>query len=287
MASPFARKLAGEKGIPLNQVVGTGIRGRIVAADINEFKPSAVAAAPAAAVAPTPAASKAAAPAAVMSSSADYTDVPASQMRKIIAQRLTESKQQVPHYYLSIDVNMDAVLKLRARLNARKEQAENKISVNDFIIKASAAALRKVPAVNSSWMGTFVRAYNYVDISVAVSTPAGLMTPIVSDADCKGLGQISSDVKALSSKARNNKLLPAEYQGGTFTISNLGMFGITNFAAIINPPQACILAVGAAQSRVVVNPAYTRNIKAPGDIPQFIESQVMTATARYLSYFSF
>jgi len=181
-----------------------------------------------------------------------YTDIPHTNVRKVIAQRLLQSKQTIPHYYLSVDCSIDEVMKVRAQLNAKLDEKE-KLSVNDFIVKASALALRKVPAVNSSWMDTAIRQYNYVDISVAVATPTGLITPIVKDADLKGLLQISSDVKRLAAKAKENKLAPEEFQGGTFTISNLGMFGVKTFSAIINPPQACILAIGAAETRVVPN----------------------------------
>jgi len=186
-----------------------------------------------------------------------YVDKPNSNVRKVIAQRLSASKQTIPHYYISVDVNMDKVLKLRAELNTKleKKDKDNKLSVNDFIIKASALALRQVPSVNASWLDSFIREYKYVDISVAVSTDTGLITPIVKDADLKGLSSISREVKDLATRARLNKLQPQEFQGGTFTISNLGMFGITNFSAIINPPQSAILAVGATVKRVEVNSA--------------------------------
>jgi pyruvate dehydrogenase E2 component (dihydrolipoamide acetyltransferase) len=193
------------------------------------------------------------------SSEGDYTDLPHSNVRRVIASRLSQSKQTIPHYYLSVDVNMDAVNKLRAELNGALEASAGKgpdapkaakLSVNDFIIKASALACRRVPEANSSWQDNAIRQYNYVDVSVAVSTDAGLVTPIVKDADTKGLAGISSDVKSLAAKARANKLAPSDYQGGTFTISNLGMFGVKNFSAIINPPQAAILAVGAAEARL-------------------------------------
>jgi pyruvate dehydrogenase E2 component (dihydrolipoamide acetyltransferase) len=171
-------------------------------------------------------------------------------MRKIIASRLTESKQQVPHYYVTVEVDMDKTTKLREVLN-KSSEGKYKLSVNDFIIKASALALKKVPEVNSAWQGDFIRQYNSADICVAVATPSGLITPIVTSAEAKGLTTISTQVKDLAKRARDGKLAPHEYQGGSFTISNLGMFGINNFTAIINPPQSCILAIGGTQQKVV------------------------------------
>lgn len=179
-----------------------------------------------------------------------FIDIPISNIRRVIAQRLMQSKQTIPHYYLSVDVNMGEVLLVRKELNKMLE-GKGKISVNDFIIKASALACLKVPEANSSWMDTVIRQNHVVDVSVAVSTPAGLITPIVFNAHIKGLETIASDVVSLASKAREGKLQPHEFQGGTFTISNLGMFGIKNFSAIINPPQACILAIGASEDKLI------------------------------------
>lgn len=179
-----------------------------------------------------------------------FTDIPISNIRRVIAQRLMQSKQTIPHYYLSVDVNMGEVLLVRKELN-KMHEGKGKISVNDFIIKASALACLKVPEANSSWMDTVIRQNHVVDVSVAVSTPAGLITPIVFNAHIKGLETIASDVVSLASKAREGKLQPHEFQGGTFTISNLGMFGIKNFSAIINPPQACILAIGASEDKLI------------------------------------
>ncbi|XP_055477963.1 dihydrolipoyllysine-residue acetyltransferase component of pyruvate dehydrogenase complex, mitochondrial [Psammomys obesus] len=241
--SPLAKKLAAEKGIDLTQVKGTGPEGRIIKKDIDSFVPSKAAPAAAAAMAP-PGPTVAPAPAGV------FTDIPISNIRRVIAQRLMQSKQTIPHYYLSIDVNMGEVLLVRKELNKMLE-GKGKISVNDFIIKASALACLKVPEANSSWMDTVIRQNHVVDVSVAVSTPAGLITPIVFNAHIKGLETIASDVVSLASKAREGKLQPHEFQGGTFTISNLGMFGIKNFSAIINPPQACILAIGASEDKLV------------------------------------
>ncbi|XP_023410558.1 dihydrolipoyllysine-residue acetyltransferase component of pyruvate dehydrogenase complex, mitochondrial isoform X2 [Loxodonta africana] len=241
--SPLAKKLAAEKGIDLTQVKGTGPDGRIIKKDIDSFVPTKAAPAPAAAVSP-PGPGVAPVPTGV------FTDVPVSNIRRVIAQRLMQSKQTIPHYYLSIDVNMGEVLSVRKELNKMLE-GSGKISVNDFIIKASALACLKVPEANSSWLDTVIRQNHVVDISVAVSTPAGLITPIVFNAHTKGLESIASDVVSLATKAREGKLQPHEFQGGTFTVSNLGMFGIKNFSAIINPPQACILAIGASEDRLV------------------------------------
>ncbi|XP_054989792.1 dihydrolipoyllysine-residue acetyltransferase component of pyruvate dehydrogenase complex, mitochondrial [Sorex araneus] len=242
-ASPLAKKLAAEKGIDITQVKGTGPEGRIIKKDIDSFVPSKAAPAPAAAV-PPPAPGVAPVPTGV------FTDIPISNIRRVIAQRLMQSKQTIPHYYLSIDVNMGEVLSVRKELNKALE-GKSKLSVNDFIIKASALACLKVPEANSSWLDTVIRQNHVVDISVAVSTPAGLITPIVFNAHIKGLEAIANDVVSLATKAREGKLQPHEFQGGTFTISNLGMFGIKNFSAIINPPQACILAIGASEDRLV------------------------------------
>ncbi|KAG0216397.1 pyruvate dehydrogenase complex dihydrolipoamide acetyltransferase component (E2) [Mortierella sp. GBA30] len=238
-ASPIAKKIANEKDIPLSELSGSGPHGRIVKADVEGYTPAAKAA-PATKAAPAPAAPAGAA----------YTDIPITNMRKIIAQRLTESKQNVPHYYVTVECEMDKVLKLREVLNKSSED-KYKLSVNDFIVKASALALKAVPEANSSWMNDSIRQYHTSDICVATSTPTGLITPIVANAETKGLATISNQVKDLAARARANKLAPHEYQGGTFTISNMGMYGIKHFTAIINPPQSCILAVGATEKRVV------------------------------------
>nr|XP_008019051.1 dihydrolipoyllysine-residue acetyltransferase component of pyruvate dehydrogenase complex, mitochondrial isoform X2 [Chlorocebus sabaeus] len=223
--------------------IGTGPDGRITKKDIDSFVPSKAAPAPAAVVPPT-------GPGMAPVPTGVFTDIPISNIRRVIAQRLMQSKQTIPHYYLSIDVNMGEVLLVRKELNKILE-GRSKISVNDFIIKASALACLKVPEANSSWMDTVIRQNHVVDVSVAVSTPAGLITPIVFNAHIKGLETIANDVVSLAAKAREGKLQPHEFQGGTFTISNLGMFGIKNFSAIINPPQACILAIGASEDKLV------------------------------------
>uniref|UniRef100_A0A9J7ZG90 Dihydrolipoamide acetyltransferase component of pyruvate dehydrogenase complex n=1 Tax=Cyprinus carpio carpio TaxID=630221 RepID=A0A9J7ZG90_CYPCA len=226
--------------------IGTGPDGRVTRKDIDSFAPAA-APAPAAPTAPTP--SPPAAPAFAAIPTGTFTDIPISNIRRVIAQRLMQSKQTIPHYYLSIDVNMDQVLELRKELNVKADNI--KLSVNDFIIKASSLACLKVPEANSSWMDTVIRQNHVVDVSVAVSTPMGLITPIVFNAHIKGLATISKDVAILAAKAREGKLQPHEFQGGTFTISNLGMYGIKHFSAIINPPQACILAVGGSEKRLL------------------------------------
>ncbi|KAG0375583.1 pyruvate dehydrogenase complex dihydrolipoamide acetyltransferase component (E2), partial [Mortierella sp. AD032] len=230
-ASPIAKKIANEKSISLGDLSGSGPNGRILKADVESYTPVAKAA-PATKAAPAPAAAAA---------TAAYTDIPVTNMRKIIAQRLTESKQNVPHYYVTVELEMDKVMKLREVLNKSSED-KYKLSVNDFIVKASALALKAVPEANSSWMNDSIRQYHSSDICVATSTPTGLITPIVANAETKGLATISNQVKDLASRARANKLAPHEYQGGTFTISNMGMYGIKHFTAIINPPQSCILA---------------------------------------------
>uniref|UniRef100_A0A8C9VD50 Acetyltransferase component of pyruvate dehydrogenase complex n=1 Tax=Scleropages formosus TaxID=113540 RepID=A0A8C9VD50_SCLFO len=250
-ASPLAKKLAAEKGIDLAQVTGTGPDGRVTKKDIEIFVPPKVA--PVAAAAPsTPTPPRpAAAPAVAAVPTGTFTDIPISNIRRVIAQRLMQSKQTIPHYYLSVDINMDQVLGMRKELNEAVKEDNIKLSVNDFIIKASALACLKVPEANSSWMDTVIRQNHVVDVSVAVSTPSGLITPIVFNAHIKGLAAISRDVSSLATKAREGKLQPHEFQGGTFTISNLGMYGIKNFSAIINPPQACILAVGSSEKRLL------------------------------------
>ncbi|KAL1924142.1 uncharacterized protein VTP21DRAFT_7177 [Calcarisporiella thermophila] len=239
-ASPYARKLANERGITIDQIKGTGPNGRIVAADVEGFVPEKAATAKPSATEFIPSA-----PAGIA-----YTDIPLSNMRKIIASRLTESKQTIPHYYLTVDVEMDKVLKLREVLNNQAD-GKFKLSVNDFIVKASALALRDVPEANSSWQGDFIRQYHNSDICVAVATPNGLITPIVPSCETKGLSTISNLTKELAQRARDGKLKPQEFQGGSFTISNLGMYGIKQFAAVINPPQSCILAVGTTEQKVV------------------------------------
>lgn len=250
-ASPLARRLAKEAGLDLASVAGSGPRGRIVRHDVEK----ALASGP---VPVTPSAAAVQAPSSASVKSAlqpmpwqPYTAEPNSSVRKVIARRLAESKQTVPHFYLSIDIELDALMKLRKQLN-EVPSAEHKLSVNDFIIKACALALRKVPAANAMWTDDAVLRFDEVDVSVAVATDTGLITPVIRNADRKGLSTISAEMKALAKKAREGKLRPEEFQGGGFSISNLGMYGIKSFSAIINPPQSCILAVGAGEERVVV-----------------------------------
>ncbi|XP_066993208.1 dihydrolipoyllysine-residue acetyltransferase component of pyruvate dehydrogenase complex, mitochondrial [Anabrus simplex] len=242
-ASPLARKLAAEKGIQLSDIgKGSGVYGSITARDLEGVAPSA---APSAAGPAVVAGKAAPAPGAA------YTDQAVSNIRAVIAKRLLQSKQTIPHYYLQQDVRVDKLMKLRSDLNKLLEKDKVKLSVNDFIIKAASLACKKVPEANSAWMDTVIREYHSVDMSIAVATDKGLITPIVFEADKKGLVTISQTVKSLAAKAREGKLQPHEFQGGTFSISNLGMYGITSFSAIINPPQACILAVGSPQVRLI------------------------------------
>ncbi|MDX9862885.1 MAG: pyruvate dehydrogenase complex dihydrolipoamide acetyltransferase [Rhodospirillales bacterium] len=251
-ASPLARRMAEQAGLNLLDVKGSGPQGRIVKADVEKAlaggKPTAAKteAAPRSAAAP--------APAAVPEITAPYTEVPNSSMRKVIARRLTESKQTIPHFYLNVDCEIDRLLDLRKQLNAKSPEGEGayKLSVNDFVVRAVALALRQVPAANATWTDQAVLRYDAVDVSVAVATPNGLITPVVRNADNKGLIQISREMKDFGQRARDGKLMPEDYQGGGFTISNMGMMGIKSFSAIINPPQSCILAVGAGEQRPVV-----------------------------------
>jgi pyruvate dehydrogenase E2 component (dihydrolipoamide acetyltransferase) len=259
--SPLARRMAKQAGIDLAALKGSGPNGRIIKADIEAAqkpgaKPAAPVVAPVSAAAPVAAPPPVAKPAPVAAPiTAPHRLVPNSTMRKVIARRLTEAKQQVPHFYVTVDVELDALLKLRADLNARSPKdgpGAFKLSVNDLIIKASAAALRRIPKVNASYTEDAIVYYDDVDISVAVSIEDGLITPIIRQADRKGLAAISNEMKELAGRARAGKLKPEEFQGGGFSISNLGMFGVRDFAAIINPPQGAILAVGAGEQRPVV-----------------------------------
>ncbi|MFC0771924.1 pyruvate dehydrogenase complex dihydrolipoamide acetyltransferase [Terrimonas alba] len=244
-ASPLAKKLAAEKGIDISKVSGSGDGGRIIKADIDNYQPAAKAAA---AEAPKPTAAPAA-PAGQVS----FTEVAVSQMRKVIAKRLAESKFSAPHFYLTMSIDMDAAVASRAKLN---EVSKVKISFNDLVLKACAVALKQHPAVNSSWLGDKIRTNYHVNIGVAVAVEDGLLVPVVRFADTKSLSQIATEVKDFAQKAKDKKLQPADWEGNTFTISNLGMFGIEEFTAIINPPDACILAVGGiSQVPVVKNGA--------------------------------
>lgn len=227
--SPLAKKMAEEKGISLSEVNGSGDNGRIVKKDIENFKPS---------TQPT-----------VAVGVESYEDLPVTQMRKTIAKRLAESKFTAPHFYLTKEIKMDAVMDARKRMN---EYSESKISVNDLVVKATALALKKHPNINSSWLGDKIRRNHHVHIGVAVAVEDGLLVPVVRFADSKSLSQIGSEVKDLAGKAKNKELQPKDWEGNTFTISNLGMFGIDEFTAIVNPPDACILAVGGSKETVIV-----------------------------------
>ena len=255
-ATPLARRIAKDKGLDLSQIKGSGPKGRIVKADVEKAEPGA--AKPATATAAP--AGKAAAPAGPdaaqvikMYQGRDYEEVALDGMRKIIAARLTEAKQTIPHFYLRRDIQLDALLKFRSELNKQLEPRGVKLSVNDFIIKACALALQTVPDANAVWAGDRMLKLRPSDVAVAVAIEGGLFTPVLKDAEMKSLSALSAEMKDLAARARDRKLRPEEYQGGSFAISNLGMFGIDNFDAVINPPHGAILAVGAGAKKPVVN----------------------------------
>ena len=257
-ASPLARRIAKDKGLDLSQIKGSGPKGRIVKADVENAQPGAAQAAPQAAAAPA-AAATAAAPAgaaadAVMAMFQDreFEEVKLDGMRKTIAARLGEAKQTIPHFYLRRDIQLDALLKFRGELNKQLEARGVKLSVNDFIIKACAIALQEVPDANAVWAGDRILKLAPSDVAVAVAIEGGLFTPVLKDAHMKSLSALSAEMKDLATRARDRKLAPHEYQGGSFAISNLGMFGIDNFDAVINPPHGSILAVGAGVKKPVV-----------------------------------
>lgn len=261
IASPLAKTIALEKGISLKNVKGSGPNGRIVAKDLENIKESAAAAPAAAAAAAAPV-------------GASYTDTPLTNMRKTIASRLLQSTQQSPSYIVSSEMSVSKLLKLRQSLNASAED-RYRLSVNDLLIKAIAKASLRVPEVNSAWLGEqgVIRTYNYVDVSVAVATPTGLITPIVKNADTKGLATISAEIKDLGKRAKANKLAPEEFQGGTVTLSNLGMnHAVTSFTSIINPPSCAIFAVGTVTKKAV-----------PSDVNEqgFIFDDVMNITGTF------
>ncbi len=262
-ASPLARRMAQQAGLDLAALTGSGPQGRIVKSDIEAALSAArpaTGAAPATRPAAVPTAAPASAPSAAAALSKEriaalagnppYTERPLSAMRRVIARRLTESKQTVPHFYLTIDCEIDALLRVRAELN--KKSDAYRISLNDFVIRAAAIALRQVPAANASWSDEAILLWDSVDIAVAVALDDGLITPIVKQADRKGLAAIAAETKDLAARARAGKLKLEEFQGGTFSISNLGMYGVREFAAVINPPHGGILAVGAGEQRAVV-----------------------------------
>jgi pyruvate dehydrogenase E2 component (dihydrolipoamide acetyltransferase) len=245
-ASPLAKKLAAEKGIDISQVPGSGDNGRIIKKDVDSFVPG-KAAAPAATAPAATGGKPAAVPASV--GQVSYDEVPVSQMRKVIAKRLAESKFTAPHFYITMSIDMDKAVESRARMN---EVSPVKISFNDIVLKAVAIALKQHPAINSSWLGDKIRINHHVNIGVAVAIEDGLLVPVVRFADTKSLSQIGAEVKDLAARAKAKKLQPADWEGSTFTISNMGMFGVDEFTAIINPPDACILAVSAIQQVPVV-----------------------------------
>jgi pyruvate dehydrogenase E2 component (dihydrolipoamide acetyltransferase) len=277
-SSPLARRLAKEAGLDISLVAGSGPHGRVVKSDVEEAvtsgtgKPSAAGSsvsAPAGAPAALP---KGASEEAVLKlfEPGSYELVPHDGMRKIIAKRLTESKQTVPHFYVSVDCELDALMALRAQLNdaapRKDDRAAYKLSVNDMIIKAMALALRDVPDANVSWTDTNMVKHKHSDVGVAVSIPGGLITPIIRNAELKSISAISNEMKDLGKRAKERKLKPEEFQGGTTSVSNMGMMGVSNFAAVINPPHATILAIGAGQERVIVKNK------------QMVIAQVMTVT---------
>ncbi len=236
-ASPLAKNIAKEKGIDLSAIQGSGDQGRIVKKDLENVSTTSTSSKSVAVALPQIVASE------------SYTEVSLSQMRKVIAKRLSESKHTAPHFYLTMSIRMDKAMEARKQMNS---MSDVKISMNDIIVKAVALSLRKNPAVNASWLGDKIRYNNHIHIGVAVAIEDGLIVPVVKFADNKSIAHISTEVKQLADKAKNKKLQPQEFEGNTFTISNLGMFGIDEFTAIINPPDACILAVGAAKETVVV-----------------------------------
>lgn len=280
-ASPLARRIAADKGIDLSTLKGSGPKGRIVKADVlgaTATTASAPTAAPASAPAPA-AAPMAASPSADMVARAyegrTYEEVSLDGMRKTIAARLTEAKQTIPHFYLRRDVKLDALLKFRGELNKQLEHRGVKVSVNDFIIKACALALQQVPAANAVWAGDRVLQMKASDVAVAVAIEGGLFTPVLQDADVKSLSALSTEMKDLATRARDRKLAPHEYQGGSFAISNLGMFGIDNFDAIVNPPHAGILAVGAGVKKPVVQEDGTLGVATVMSVTMSVDHRVI------------
>ncbi|MDX1975609.1 MAG: pyruvate dehydrogenase complex dihydrolipoamide acetyltransferase [Rickettsiales bacterium] len=242
-ASPLAKRVAASEGVDIGGVAGTGPHGRVVKDDVLKAKAS----------------GNLGRSGRVMRNPVEFTKIPNNNMRKVIARRLTESKQQVPHFYLTVECELNRLLDVRKEINTEAELAAGKekkpaykLSVNDLVIKAVALAMKKVPASNASWYDDAIVQYNNVDISVAVAIDGGLITPIVKNADQKSVITISNEMKDLAARARTGKLAPEEFQGGGFSISNLGMFGVSHFAAIVNPPQGCILAVGAGEDKAVV-----------------------------------
>jgi pyruvate dehydrogenase E2 component (dihydrolipoamide acetyltransferase) len=280
-ATPLARRIAAEKGLNLNQIIGSGPKGRIVKADVED----ATAAAPAPA---TNSASTALSTEQIAISTGPaietvlkmyhdraFDEIKLDGMRKTIAARLTEAKQTIPHFYLRRDIQLDALLALRSELNSRLATRDVKLSVNDFIIKAAALALQSVPAANAVWAGDRVLQLKPSDVAVAVAIEGGLFTPVLKDADSKSLSTLSAEMKDMANRARNKKLAPHEYQGGSFAISNLGMFGVDNFDAVINPPHGAILAVGAGKKRPVVTPDGSLGVAAVMSVTMSVDHRAI------------
>ncbi len=251
-ASPLAKRMARDAGIELAQINGTGPHGRIVKSDVEAIKKNT---ATKGFIDPTKIMTSEITSLPAMSpTGGSYSEIPNSSIRKIIADRLTSSARDIPTYTVTIDCVIDRLLDMRSDLNGRspKEDGKYKISINDFVIRAVALAIRKMPEINTSWTDAAIIQYDNIDVSVAVTTPDGLITPIIRHADQKGLAEISIEMKQLALRARDNKLLPEEFQGGSFTISNMGMYGVKEFTSIINPPQSCILSVGVGEQRAIV-----------------------------------
>ena len=256
-ASPLARRIAAQKGVDISDLAGSGPHGRIVRADVENAKPGAKPAAAASAAGSAPTGFAALPDAKLFYKPDSYEEIPHDSMRKAIAKRLTAAKALIPHYYLTIDCNLTSLMATREALNNAAPKGKDKVpayklSVNDFVLKASAMALMKHPDVNASWTETSIIRHKSADVGIAVAIPGGLITPIIFGAQNKGLSEIASEAKDLAGRARDKKLKPQEYEGGSFSVSNLGMFGIKSFTSIINPPQSCIIAVGAGEERPVV-----------------------------------
>jgi len=277
-ASPLARRIAADQGLDLAKITGSGPKGRIVKADVSGAPATASVSAPppmAAAPAASLPSSASAASVEALYQGRSYKTVPLDGMRRVIADRLTEAKQTIPHFYLRRDIQLDTLLKLRSEVNAGLEARGVKLSVNDFIIKACAMALQSVPAANAVWAGDRVLQMEASDISVAVAIEGGLFTPVLQDADSKSLSKLAVEMKDLAARARSRKLAPHEYQGGSFSISNLGMMGIDNFDAVINPPQGAILAVGAGKKRPVVSDDGTLSVATVMSVTMSVDHRVI------------
>ena len=277
-ASPLARRIAADQGLDLAKITGSGPKGRIVKADVSGAPATASVSAPppmAAAPAASFPSSASAASVEALYQGRSYKAVPVDGMRRVIADRLTEAKQTIPHFYLRRDIQLDTLLKLRSEVNAGLKARGVKLSVNDFIIKACAMALQSVPAANAVWAGDRVLQMEASDISVAVAIEGGLFTPVLQDADSKSLSKLAVEMKDLAARARSRKLAPHEYQGGSFSISNLGMMGIDNFDAVINPPQGAILAVGAGKKRPVVSEDGTLSVATVMSVTMSVDHRVI------------